>query len=249
MFVIKKMVTAFILPPGIFILPLMIVGAGFLYKKKWRGGVVHLALGCFIWLLTISPVVDIMLSGLESKFSIPKDPHGDVIILLGGGVDSGAPDLSGVSTPSNDMMTRIVTAVRLQKRLHVPIIVSGGQVFSHGSAEAPVVKRFLADLGIPPGSVIVEGRSRDTFENARFTQEICARRGHKNPILVTSAYHMRRSVMSFKKVGLEVTPCPAGFKSWHGKRYGWNDSLPGDFRDTAIALKEYLGLLFYTFAY
>ena len=112
-----------------------------------------------------------------------------------------------------------------------------------------IVKRFLVDLGVPSEEIIIEDKSRDTFENAKFTQEICVRLGFKNSILVTSAYHLKRAIMTFEKVGLEVLPFPAGFKSWQGKNYRWKSYLPGDFSTASIATKEYLGLVFYKFVY
>jgi uncharacterized SAM-binding protein YcdF (DUF218 family) len=73
--------------------------------------------------------------------------------------------------------------------------------------------------------------------------------GFTDPIVVTSAYHLKRAAMSFEKVGLKVLPFPAGFKSWQGKHYGLKAYLPGDFRKASIAISEYLGLVFYKFAY
>ena len=62
------------------------------------------------------------------------------------------------------------------------------------------MKRFLTDLGVPDPMIIVEDKSRDTIENARYARQICERRGFVRPILVTSAYHLKRSVLSFSKV-------------------------------------------------
>jgi len=92
-------------------------------------------------------------------------------------------------------------------------------------------------------------KSRDTFENTKFAQKVCTRLSFTNPILVTSAYHMKRAIMSFEKFGLKVLPFPSGFKSWQGKHYRWRAFLPGDFLTASIAIKEYLGLVFYKFAY
>lgn len=249
MFILKKIVTPFFLPPGIFIVVLIIFGARFLFKKQWRAGIVNCVIGFSMWFISMSPVSDAMLRGLESGFYIPQKPDGDVIILLGGGVHEGSPDLSGVGVPSEDMVVRIVTAVRLQRKLDIPIIVSGGTVFEHQKAEAPIVRRFLIDLGVPANKVIVEDKSRDTIENAKYTMEICKKTGLKRPVLVTSAYHMKRSVMSFEKVGLKAIPLPAGFKTWQNKKYGWENYLPGGLEDATIAVHEYLGLLFYKSAY
>jgi uncharacterized SAM-binding protein YcdF (DUF218 family) len=123
MFIFKSLVTPFLLPPGIFIIFIIFTGVWLLYKKKWKAGIVTLIFGCFAWALSIAPVSDAMIRGLESEYSIPKNVEGDVIILLGQGVCDKAPDLTGLGVPSDGYFTRIVTAVRLQKRLNIPIIV------------------------------------------------------------------------------------------------------------------------------
>ncbi|MEW6162341.1 MAG: YdcF family protein [Nitrospirota bacterium] len=251
MFILKKILTPFLLPPGIFIVILIFSGLLFLFKRHWKVSIVNCLIGIFMWFLSISPVSDIILRGLESDFRIPENPQGDVIVLLGGGSHSGSQDLSGIGSPADDMLGRIVTAVRLQKRLNVPIIVSSGQVFKHKPSEVLIVRRFLVNLGVPLKKIILEDKSRDTIENARYTKAICEKLGFKKPILVTSAYHMSRSVLSFKKVDMDVTPLPAGLKTWKDKKYGWEDYLPdaSGFKNTCIAVREYMGLLFYRFAY
>lgn len=248
-FILKKLITPFLVPPGIFILLLILSGYVFWRRKKRRAARLHILLGLLLWLVTIVPVSDFMLRGLESGFKIPENPKGDVLILLGGGAYEEAADLTGAGSPSNEMLARIITAVRLQKRLDIPVIVSGGKVFEDRQAEAPIVKRILVDLGVRDNMVILEGRSRDTIENARYSSDISKKAGYKKPILVTSAFHMKRSVMSFKKVGVEVLPVPAGFKTWENKRYIWEDYLPHGLDNMDSAIKEYLGILFYKIAY
>lgn len=248
MFIIKKVLTPFLLPPGIFILILFFTGLWFLHKRERLYSIVNISLGILIWFLSITPVSDALLRGLERGVGIPKDPKGDVIILLGGGIYEGAPDISGIGIPSETMQNRILTAARLQKKINVPIIISGGSVFGKIS-EAVIAKRFLIDLGIPEEKIILEDKSIDTIENAKYSKEICDKLGFKKPIVVTIASHMPRSIMSFKKAGLEIIPAPSLFKTWEGKRYGWNSYLPRSMHDTSEALYEYLGLLFYRFAY
>jgi uncharacterized SAM-binding protein YcdF (DUF218 family) len=249
MFTIKKVLTPFLLPPGIFIISIILAGVWFLQKKNWRIGIVALVFGCFAWAFSISPVSDAMIRSLETEYSIPQKPSGDVIILLGRGVYQNAPDLSGRGAPADDYLIRIVTAVRLQKRLNIPIIVSGATGSNDKIAEDHIVKRFLTDLGVPARNIVIEATSRDTFENAKFSQEICERSNFANPILVTSAYHMMRAVMIFGKIGLEVTPFPTGFISYRDKPYNWKEFLPADFRKASIAIREYIGFIFYKVAY
>jgi len=182
--------------------------------------------------------------GLETRYAIPAEPAGDVIVLLGGGVYGAADDLTGTGFPSEETLPRIVTAARLQKRLDVPVVVSGGKVFGHSATEAPVAGRVLADLGVPPGKIVLEGRSRDTSENARYTKEVLDAMRARRPLLVTSAFHMRRSVMAFRKAGIAVTPVPSGFRTWAGRLTDWTDYMPSSaaLLHSTIALREYLAL-------
>jgi len=246
---LKSALTHFLLPPGIFIIILIFTSIWLLYKKKMKAGISTFIFGCVAWAISITPVSNAMISVLESGYGIPKNVKGNVIILLGGGVYDKVPDLSGIGVPKDAYLTRIVTAVRLQKRLKIPIIVSGAEGSKYRISEDLIAKRFLIDLGVPNDKIIIENKSRNTFENAKFTQEICERLGFKTFILVTSAYHLKRAVMSFDKVGLEVLPFPAGFMSSHGKHYGWTAYLPGNFLTASIAIREYLGIVFYKCAY
>jgi uncharacterized SAM-binding protein YcdF (DUF218 family) len=248
-FLVKKIVEPFLLPPGLFILLLLFFGIKFFSKKNWKAGMFNIIIALIMWGMSIMPFSDPLLMRLESGFEIPKDPKGDVIILLGGGINPESPDISGIGVPLEGMLDRIVTAVRLQKRLNIPVIVSGGKMFSRKTSEASIVKRFLIDLGVPSDKIITEEKSRDTIENARYSQEICIKAGFLHPILVTSAYHMRRAVMSFEKTGMNVLPFPSGFQTSPEKKYYWFDYLPTDFDVVRKTMKEYLGLLFYKYAY
>lgn len=243
MFIFKKMITPFLLPPGIVIVILVASGL-LLLRKSWRAGLVNIVIGFFLWSASISPVSDALMRGLEADLAVPENPRGDVIILLGGGVYDSVPDLSGEGAPSEDTLARIVTAVRLQTMLRVPIIVCGGTVFPGRKAEAPVDARIIKDLGVPAERIIIEDKSRDTLENARYANEICNKYHFERPLLVTSAYHTRRAVLSFKDVGMDVTAVPSGFKTWK-RKYSWYDYLPADLRNSTIACREYIGLLYH----
>ncbi len=251
MFLFKKITGAFLFPPGVFVALLLCSSGWFFSRKNVKAALVNFFLGCLLWALSTSPVADALLRGLEYQLSIPRDPKGDVIILLCGGIYDNVPDLSGAGSPSEEMTGRLLTAARLYRKLNIPIIVSGGKAYKERGAEAPVVKRVLADLGIPPAMIIVEEKSRDTMENARNTAEICTKRGYHQPLLVTSAYHMRRAVLSFRKAGRDVVPVPADFRSLYGRRYGLQDYFPlmSDLKNSSLAMKEYAGLVFYLLAY
>jgi uncharacterized SAM-binding protein YcdF (DUF218 family) len=248
MFALKKTITPFILPPGIFILAIVLVALVMVYRKRWKLGLANLIVGLMLWALSTVPVANFMIRGLESDFPIPSSPSGDVIILLGGGMVEGVPDLSGTTAPSLSTMGRIVTAVRLYQRLGLPIIVTGGRMNDDAdSAIATVAKRLLMDLGVPEKIIIVEDRARDTAQNARLTAAICRQLGFSKPILLTSAYHLKRARMAFDAAGMHVTPFPAYFLGSRNISYTWRHLLPraGSLWTSTNALHEYLGILYY----
>lgn len=251
MFVFKKIVTAFVLLPGVFIVLFVISGSWLILRKHYRLALMQIGLGLLLWGVSITPVSNRFLTNLESEFRIPDSISCDVIILLGGGVAEDVPDLTGTGFPLGDMLGRIITAVRLQKTLRVPVIVSSGQVYKGRPAAAPIYKRILTDLGVDERQIILEDQSRDTYENAKYSRAICRQRGFVSPLLVTSAHHLRRARLVFEKVGLQVTPLPAYRRSPQSQRYGWYDYLPSaeNLANISGALHEYLGMVFYRFVY
>lgn len=236
------------MPPGCFIIILLLSGIWLWRRKQWGFATINLVLALLLWTISINPVSNALTSSLEAGLSIPSHPQGDVIILLGGGIHEGVADISGKGTPGEDMLARTVTAVRLQRRLKIPVIVSGGSGYAGRAPEAPVIRRFLLDLGVPEQQILLESKSRDTKENAVYCLEIIKKQGFEKPLLVTSAYHMRRSIKMFKKVGLTATPVPAQFLTGGGTPIIWADYLPNAsaFQQSEKALKEYLGLVFYS---
>jgi uncharacterized SAM-binding protein YcdF (DUF218 family) len=250
-FVLKKIVTPFLLPPGVFIVLLVVSGFLVMRRKHYRLALMQIGLGLLLWFFSITPVADRLLMGLESEFPIPRTIAGDVIILLGGGVADDVPDLTGTGFPVGDMLGRIITAVRLQKALQVPVIISSGQVYRGRPAAAPIYKRILTDLGVDQRQIILESQSRDTYENAKYCQAICVRRGFVAPVLVTAAYHLKRAQMAFDKAGVKVTAVPAYLQTRAGRAYRWYHYLPQaeNLANVSAALHEYLGIVFYRFAY
>lgn len=251
MFILKKVVTPFILPPGLFVFVFLAGGIFLIFQKRRKTGAVTITAGITMWMMSIAPVADLLLTGLTRDINTtgPR-PAGDVIVLLGGGVDDRLTDLSGLpGILSEPMIERTVTAVRLYGRLKVPIIVSGGKPLGRKVAESEVTRRYLQDLGVPGGAIIEENASRDTFENARAVSRICTRRGFQKPILVTSDYHLKRAQWTFQKVGLKCVPFANGLSSRQGRSYSWEHYLPKSFKKVAQYLHEYIGLLYYRMVY
>ncbi|MCK5358218.1 MAG: YdcF family protein [Elusimicrobiales bacterium] len=249
MFILKKILTPFLIPPGLFITIIMVAGIWFFYKNQKKSAYTYIIIAAVFWLASIKPVTDIFMSKLEYHFALPASFDGDVIIVLGGGMQDNVPDFSGDAALNSGGIERVFTAARIAKKMNIPIIASGGAVFSR-RAESEVAKRFLTDIGIAPEKIIVENKSRDTYENALFSREICLKQGYKKVIVVTSAFHMPRTAMIFKKAGFEnVVYYPTGYKTSKKSKYYYVDFLPGDMQNLSVAIKEYIGLVYYKVFY
>lgn len=75
------------------------------------------------------------------------------------------------------------------------------------------MKQFLMGLGVPSTKIILESESRNTYENGMFTRDKLKDMKAKKVILVTSAWHMRRSMMTFRRMGVDVIPAGSDYEA------------------------------------
>ena len=113
----------------------------------------------------------------------------------------------------------------------------------HMHSESEIAKRVLVEMGVPAVEIIEEDRSKDTAENSYYVSALIRERGFRSPVLITSAYHMKRAVANFRNVHTEVMALPCGFRAARG-RYTALDFLPSSVSlcGSVIALKEYIAL-------
>ena len=211
-----KFGASWILPPGIFILAFFVL-SWWLYQKRRekKAACILFSLTFVFYLLCTGWLAEKTMGWLESAYAPSANPQGDVIIMLGGGAYDDTPDVDGTGTLCASPASRLLAAVRLQRRLDVPILLSGGQVYEDTGAEAKIARRVLMSLGVPEDKILTETKSINTSQNARFSAEILREQGLSHPILVTSAFHMKRSVLNFAKQGVEVEPFPADYMVSH----------------------------------
>ena len=110
------------------------------------------------------------------------------------------------------------------------------------------MKRLALRLGVPEDAIVVEDRSRTTYENAVGVKRIL---GHASILLVTSASHVPRAVGLFRKQGLETTASPCGYlakdRPWSGLGINPFDLLPDvdALSRNTIAITEVVGTIVY----
>ncbi len=198
-----------------------------------------------------SPVGSWLLYPLESRFTRWDEARGapDGIIVLGGSID---PDLSAAHgvTVFSGAVDRIVTTAGLARRYpNARVVFSGGNanlIANDDAKEADFVAAAFEDLGISKDRLILERRSRNTVENAEFTKKLVSPKAGERWLLVTSAYHMPRSVGIFRKAGFEVEPYPTDWRMG-GRDYllTFSPLLVSGLSRVDMAWREWMGLIAY----
>jgi uncharacterized SAM-binding protein YcdF (DUF218 family) len=192
----------------------------------------------------------LMLHPLEERFARPLNPPASVagIIVLGGGFE-GAINLARGGYELNSAGDRFVeTAVLSRRYPDAKVLVSGGTgaLVLEGEADATTAERLLTGLGVAPERLILENRSRNTEENARFSSELAKPAAGETWLLVTSAFHMPRAMALFRKAGFEVVAWPTDYRTSGREGAGFFRDNPIDaLQNTSLALREWLGLIAY----
>jgi uncharacterized SAM-binding protein YcdF (DUF218 family) len=198
------------------------------------------------------PLGNLLLYPLEKRFPPWDADRGapDGIIVLGGPIDA---DLSAAhDTPViSSAPDRIVAAVELARKYpNARIVFTGGSpnLISNDAREADFAGEIFEALGIDKKRLILERRSRNTYENAAFSKALVAPKPGERWLLVTSAFHMPRAVGLFGKVGFAVEPYPVDWRVGGGAGlFAFSQAAIGLAR-TDIASREWLGLLAYRLA-
>ena len=247
----SKFIEPWLLPPGLFVVALAVAAFGLRrFRNRRTAKATLLVLSATLYLLSTEAAARVVLGSLERAV-----PHvgsvqmaaADAVVVLGGGVKTGAftPDGQPAAVLAAEAQARLVHGYLIARDLNLPIVVSGGRVLDDERvpAEAVVASETLRRLGMPAEAILTEERSRTTFENARFVRESF---GFERVILVTSAYHMPRSLFSFAAAGLDALPAPTAFRT-DQRPFQPYMLLPNAraLHDTATAFRERLGMLWY----
>ena len=253
-FVLSKTVGVLLLPTNLLIV-LALAGALLTATRFARAGRrLMTAAILLLALCAFSPLGNLLLYPLESRFppwsAAQSAPDG--IVVLGGPIDadlSVAHDVPVIHSGAD----RIVAAAALARKYpDARIIYAGGSANLVGSdaREADYAATIFESLGIDKARLIMDRRSRNTYENALFSKELAAPKSGERWLLVTSAFHMPRAIGLFRQVGFAVEPYPV---DWRVGRSAADIlaftplALEGLGR-TDVAVREWIGLVAYRIA-
>lgn len=249
--ILSKLIPLFVYPLGL-ILIILLVTLVWLLRRRQTGGAILVATAVVLSLVAGNASIATWLyRNLESQYPpirIENVPNADVIVVLGGGL--GIPLPPRIYADLNSASDRLLHAARLYragKAQHV--ILSGGNVFPEKGLEAEsfYAARLLMEWGVPENAIVTESKSKNTLQNAAFTQSILANRGWESVLLITSAAHMPRAVAAFDRAGVPVFPVAVDYVAVDLDRpelLNWVPDVDA-MHTTTLALKEYLGRLWY----
>ncbi len=232
-YILSKLFTYLFLPPGIFIFILLL--AGFLSKKF---NLIFFIAGISLYLLSIKPITNLLLTPLEN---IPQsNQKANLVVVLSGGSNP-----NDVIKSSPDAFKRLTYGIMLAKENSLPLLFTGGGIKKPTEANNAKKDIELFEKAFNfKIKTYYENKALDTVENAKYTLNLINKHHlSKNIYLVTSAYHMKRSIIIFKHFGFNVIPKPVEF--FVDKNYNFYDYLPnmGNLEKSYKAIHEYFGIL------
>jgi len=247
MLYLAKILPVFVLPTGVVLLLLVL---SLVLRKR---GLAAAALA--VLFLSSTPLVgDTLMRAVEGwqvRQPAASAPKADAIVVLSGmlRVVPGTHD----TAEWRDAVDRFDAGVELARAGKAPLLVFTSEWYPWdvGSIDKG---RLLADraveLGVARNRIVISRRVSTTADEASAVSEVLAAHGGsratKSVILVTSAFHMRRSALLFSRAGLSVAPFPVDFRTSPAPR-SFMDLLPraGSLESTETALREVYGYLYY----
>lgn len=246
MFLVKKIAGLFLSPLTVCIVLLVSGLFMLLFTKRQKSGKFTLTLGVVLLLLmSYDALPDRALGKLEHKYPPLKEIESisDVkwIVVLGGGHTSDM-NLPTASRLSGESLVRVIEGVAIHKKLpRCKIILSGGNAFDP-VPESKSMSDLAIVLGVDKNDIQEESAGLDTGDQAILIKKIV---GKDKFILVTSAFHMPRSIALFQKQGMDPIPAPAGHRIKNRRTispYIFFPSADG-IEKMDLAVHEYLGLI------
>ncbi len=251
---ITKLISILVVPPGLFF---TLIFLGMVIRIRfYRSGQVFFYTGLISLILISIPLVGSTLVNIAQENSALTNEQlntvsAKAIVILGGGRYRDAPEYQSKDTVSRYTLERCRYGTYLQRKLKLPILVSGGSVYGGRVSEAALMKQVIENSFIGVAHW-VEDKSRTTYQNAIYSYKMLNSNNNKNTniILVTHALHMPRAVEAFEHAGFIVTPAAMGFHISDTQKF-YMKIFPriNSAKISAQVFHEWLGRLWYRLRY
>jgi uncharacterized SAM-binding protein YcdF (DUF218 family) len=250
-FILSKTLGLMLLPTN-FLIGLGVAGAILLATRSAPlGRKLVIVSAALLAICGFSPLGNWVLYPLESRFPPWDATRGapDGILVLGGSIDPELSAAHGVVVFKGSADRLIAAAALAHQYPSARVVFSGGSsnlVFDDSTREADYAGSVFESLGIARERLTMERRSRNTFENAEFSKAMLAPKNGERWLLVTSAYHMPRSIGIFRKAGFAVEPYPVDWRvGGRGDLFTFRILAVEGLDAVDVGIREWMGLAAY----
>jgi len=248
MFPVSKLFWVVAEPDNFFVL-VLVLGVALVWRGRRAGWWLTSIAAVFFFLVLVLPLADWLMVPLENRFPARDVFAGPVdgVIVLGGGLDPGLSAERGQYVVSEAASRLVYFQLLAKAHPGAKLVFTGGSgdLFDQEHREAPFVRDLARDLGLDQGRMLFEDASRNTVENALFSKELVHPAAGERWLLVTSAYHMPRSVAVFRAVGWDVLAFPVGYRTAGYASLSILGSFAEKLRTLDTAWHEWVGMAAY----
>jgi uncharacterized SAM-binding protein YcdF (DUF218 family) len=249
-FVLSKTLGALLLPTN-FLIGIGFLGAVLMFTRfASLGRKLVIAAVLLLVICGLSPLGNLLLYPLEQRFPPWDASRGapDGIIVLGASIEADLSTAHGTPVVRSSPDRLIAAAALAHRYPKARVVFSGGSanLISNDAREADFAGAIFESLGIDKSRLIMERASRNTQENAEFSKALVAPKEGERWLLVTSAFHMPRSVGLFRKAGFAVEPYPVDWRvGGRSDIFNFTNVAIDGLGRTDLAVREWMGLIAY----
>lgn len=239
MLLLNKLLPVFVLPIGI--VAILVVLAAL---KKWRW--LSFAAAGLLLLCSLNAVANFLLRPLERAYpsrSVGTAPQADAILVLGGFMSTTKE--VGLVQEWSEAVERFEAGIALAKADKAPLLLFTG---APRGSEGAAARREAILRGVPSERIETIGDVGNTADEADQLRRFAKSRGLKRVILVTSAWHMPRSMQLCRQAGIELVAFPVDYRGLPNAFLPYTDYFPSaiGLAKTELALREAYGIAFYS---
>ncbi len=253
-FILSKALWSLVVPVNV-LLAAGLLGALVATSRRFGRFGRGVAIACFAVLILagVLPGSVLLIRPLEDRFPPPRAdmPPPAGIVVLGGAILDEIGEARNQVTIGEGAGRLIEAAILARRYPDARIVFTGGSnsLIARPSKEGDQAKRLFVALGVAPERILLETRSRNTDENARFTRALVSPKPGEVWLLVTSAYHMPRAMGVFRHAGFDVIAYPTDYHTFGDSR-DWRllSETPPRLMLFDVAVHEWIGLVAYRLA-
>lgn len=203
--IVHRLLQSILLPP---LNAVLVILFGYLFTLAYKKtGKAIIFIGFFFLYVQATPFFSYHISKLIELPPVTAKAlkNSQAIVVLGGGINSSSYEYPTGAVAKTGTLIRLDYTAYLSKQYPDKLIVCSGGYTGSKYTEASVMRDTLIATFDVKNPIMIEDRSRDTDENAKFVARMLASRHIYHVIVVSQAYHVRRALMLFKKYGVDAT--------------------------------------------